>query len=195
MKIDIRLVNEDFALNQYEIEILKKISEWPRCVEISSLKLEPNRISFYLYDLVTLFHSYWNLGNENKEFRFVYQNKSVNNSRLLLLKALLIVIKKWNVNFRSINTKKHVMLKNIKYIFYLGSFLIFLILTTRFYFSDQNIRKTNKSRSFYSVELNNNTQNLTLLKNDTKNIIEYSNDVEVYKKRRKKYTFFGLLEK
>ena len=87
------------------------------------------------------------------------------------------------------------MLKNIKNIFYLGSFLIFLILTTKFYFSDQNIRKTNKSRSFYSVKINNNTQNLPLLKNDTKNIIEYSNDVEVYKKRKKKYTFFGLIEK
>ena len=77
------------------------------------------------------------------------------------------------------------MLKNIKNIFYLGSFLIFLILTTRFYFSDQNIRKTNKSRSFYSVKINNNTQNLPLLKND----------VEAYKKRKKKYTFFGLIEK
>ena len=87
------------------------------------------------------------------------------------------------------------MLKNIKNIFYLGSFLIFLILTTRFYFSDQNIRKINKSRIFYSVKINNNTQNLPLLKNDTKNIIEYSNDVEVYKKRKKKYTFFGLIEK
>ena len=87
------------------------------------------------------------------------------------------------------------MLKNIKNIFYLGSFLIFLILTTRFYFSDHNIRKTNKSRSFYSVKINNNTQNLPLLKNDTKNIIEYSNDIEVYKKRKKKYTFFGLIEK
>ena len=87
------------------------------------------------------------------------------------------------------------MLKNIKNIFYLGSFLIFLILTTRFYFSEQNIRKTNKSRSFYSVKINNNTQNLPLLKNDTTNIIEYSNDVEVYKKRKKKYTFFGLIEK
>jgi len=87
------------------------------------------------------------------------------------------------------------MLKNIKNIFYLGSFLIFLILTTKFYFSDQNIRKTNKSRSFYSVKINNNTQNLPLLKNDTKNIIEYSNDVEAYKKRKKKYTFFGLIEK
>ena len=86
------------------------------------------------------------------------------------------------------------MLKNFKNIFYLASFFIFIILTTRFYFSDQNIRETNKSRSFYSAELSNNTQNLPLLKNDTKNIIEYSNDVEVYKKKKKKYTFFGLIK-
>ena len=87
------------------------------------------------------------------------------------------------------------MIKKIKNIFYLSSFFIFLILTTRFYFSDQNIRETNKSRSFYSVELNNNTLNLPLLKNNTKNIIEYSNDIEAYKKNKKKYTFFGLIEK
>ena len=87
------------------------------------------------------------------------------------------------------------MSKNIKNIFYLASFFIFIILTTRFYFSDQNIRETNKSRSFYSIELNNNMQNLPLLKNDTKNIIEYSDDVEIYKKKKKKYTFFGLIKK
>jgi len=90
---DIKLVNEDFVLNRYEIEILKKISEWPRCVEISSSKLEPHRIPFYLYDLVTLFHSYWNLGKDNKEFRFVLNSNSLNNSRLLLLQALFIVIR------------------------------------------------------------------------------------------------------
>ena len=90
---DIKLVNEDFFLNQHEIEILKKISEWPKCVEISSITLEPHRIPFYLYDLATLFHSYWNLGMENKEFRFVLQNNSSNSSRLLLLQALSIVIK------------------------------------------------------------------------------------------------------
>ena len=90
---DIKFINEDFTLNHYEIEILKKISEWPRCVEISSLKFEPHRIPFYLYDLVTLFHSYWNLGKENKEFRFVLQNNSLNYSRLLLLQALFIVIR------------------------------------------------------------------------------------------------------
>ena len=81
------------------------------------------------------------------------------------------------------------MLKRIKNILYIGSFFVFIILTIKFYFSDQNIRETNKSRSFYSIELNNNMQNLPLLKNDTKNIIEYSDDVEIYKKKKKKYTF------
>ena len=87
------------------------------------------------------------------------------------------------------------MLRKLKNIFYLGSFFIFIVLITRFYFSDQNIRETNKSRSFYSVELNSNTQNLPLLKNDTNNIIEYIDDIEVYKKKKKKYTFWDLIGK
>ena len=87
------------------------------------------------------------------------------------------------------------MSRKIKNIFYLGSFFIFIILTTRFYFSDQNIRETNKSRSFYSLELNSNKQNLPLLKNDTNNIIKYLNDVEDYKKKKKKFSFFDLIKK
>jgi len=87
----IKIKNEDFILNKHEIKILRKISEWPRCLEISSKKLEPHRITFYLYDLVTLFHSYWNLGKDNKEFRFVAEN--LNTSRLLVIQALGIVIK------------------------------------------------------------------------------------------------------
>ena len=85
------------------------------------------------------------------------------------------------------------MSKNIKKIFYLTSFFIFITLTTSFYFSDQNIRETNKSRSLYSVKLNNNTQNLPLLRNDTNDIIDYINDIEVYKKKKKKYRFWDLI--
>jgi len=87
------------------------------------------------------------------------------------------------------------MLKKIINIFCLVSFFIFIILTTRFYFSDQNIRETNKSRSFYSVKLINNAQNLPLLKNDTDDIIEYIDDIEIYKKKKKKYTFWDLIGK
>jgi hypothetical protein len=37
--------------------------------------------------------------------------------------------------------------------------------------------------------------NLPLLKNDTSDIIQYKNDVEVFKKKKKNYTFWDLLGK
>ena len=86
------------------------------------------------------------------------------------------------------------MLKKIQNIFYLLLFFVFITLTISFYFSDQNIKETNKSRSIYAVKLNYYTQNLPLLKNDTNNIIEYKNDVEVYKKKKKKYKFWDLIK-
>ena len=87
------------------------------------------------------------------------------------------------------------MLKKIKNIFYIFSFVIFVFFTTSFYFSDQNIKETNKSRTLYSANANNNKQNLPLLKNDTKNIIEYSNEIELYKKKKKNYKFYDLIGK
>jgi hypothetical protein len=87
------------------------------------------------------------------------------------------------------------MLKKIINIFCLASFFVFVILTTTFYFSDHNIRKINKSRSFYSAKLINNTQNIPLLKNDTEDIIEYIDGIEIYKKKKKKYTFWNLIGK
>jgi len=93
LKNEIKIDNKKFILNEYEIQIMKKISEWPRSMEISSNKLEPHRISFYLYELATLFHAYWNLGKENKELRFASENEEVRKSRLVLLQALAIVIK------------------------------------------------------------------------------------------------------
>jgi arginyl-tRNA synthetase len=88
----INLDEKEFVLNQHEIEILKKISEWPKCIELSSSRLEAHSIPVYLYDLVTLFHSYWNLGKEHKEFRFINDNGQLNKSRLTLIQALSIVI-------------------------------------------------------------------------------------------------------
>ena len=90
---DIKLVDKYFILNRCEIEILKKIAEWPKCLDISFAKFEPHRIVYYLYDLVTLFHAYWNLGKDNKEYRFISESRKLNNSRLALLQALSIVIK------------------------------------------------------------------------------------------------------
>ena len=86
------------------------------------------------------------------------------------------------------------MYKKIKFVFFIVSFLIFTILTVRYYFSDQNVKKTNKSRSLYSLKLTDKLMNVPFLKNDTDNVIEYKDDVENYIKNKKNYTFWDLLK-
>ena len=85
------------------------------------------------------------------------------------------------------------MLIKIKNIFYLASLFVFIALTTSFYFSEQNIRATNKSRSLYAVKLLHDTLKLPLLANDTDDIIEYRNDVQVFRDKIKKRIFEGLI--
>ena len=86
------------------------------------------------------------------------------------------------------------MLIKIKNIFCLASLFIFITLTTSFYFSDQNIRATNKSRSFYAVKLLHDALKLPLLANDTGDIIKYRNDVQEFADKRKKRIWEDLLD-
>ena len=83
----------DFQYSEDEINILKKLSEWPKCIEVSSNKLEPHRIPTYLYELASLFHSYWNLGKYNPEKRFINDKKIIRDDKLILLKAISNIIK------------------------------------------------------------------------------------------------------
>jgi len=87
------------------------------------------------------------------------------------------------------------MFKKIKNIIYLASFFIFIASTMNYYFSEQNIKKTNMLRTFYLNLQNNNLDQLPILKNDTTNIVEFSDDVEIYKKNKKNYTFWCLIGK
>ena len=87
------------------------------------------------------------------------------------------------------------MTKKIKNIFFMLSFFIFIILTTSFYLSDKNVRSTSKSRSIYFTTQENSILSLPLLENDTNDIIEYRNDIEIYKKKKKNFKFWDLIEK
>ena len=78
------------------------------------------------------------------------------------------------------------MFKKTLNIFFLISFFTFIFLVTKHYFSEQNLIFTNKSRSSYSLMLNEYENYLPLLKNDTNNIIVYKNDLEEFKNKRKK---------
>jgi len=95
IKIDseIKIKDKIFKLDKYEREIIKKISEWPKCLNVSANKLEPHRIPIYLYELSTLFHSYWNLGKEDKSYRFIIEDKPNGAKKMNLLKLISVVIK------------------------------------------------------------------------------------------------------
>ncbi len=85
--------NFNFEYSEDEIKILKKLSEWPKCIDISSTKLEPHRIPVYLYELASEFHSYWNLGKQQPEKRFINEQKEVPLDKLVFLKVISNVIK------------------------------------------------------------------------------------------------------
>jgi len=82
----------NFEYSKDEINILKKIAEWPRCIEVSINKLEPHRIPVYLYELSSDFHSYWNMGKDDLSKRFIDKNNSINNEKLVFLKLIANVI-------------------------------------------------------------------------------------------------------
>ena len=83
------------------------------------------------------------------------------------------------------------MIKELKYVIYLFVIFFFIFFTAKYYFSDEN--KKNSYRSFQSIDKKNAAYavNLTKLKSDTKNIIEYvENDIG---QNKKTYHFWKLL--
>ena len=93
LKSDIEIDNYDFQYSEDEITILKKISEWPKCIDTASKKFEPHRIPTFLYELASLFHSYWNLGKDNPDKRFINEQKKITNDKLIFLKVVSNVVK------------------------------------------------------------------------------------------------------
>ena len=90
---DLKMKEYNFNYSKDEMNILKKIAEWPKCIETASSRLEPHRIPIYLYELSSEFHSYWNMGKEDKSKRFINDNKKIPNDKLVFLKIISNVIK------------------------------------------------------------------------------------------------------
>ncbi|MCW1403717.1 arginine--tRNA ligase [Novosphingobium sp. MW5] len=72
-------------LGAEEMELLKVAAQFPRLVEAAAVAREPHRIAFYLYDLAAAFHSFYNVGNDRPEKRFIVaQDQAVTSARLFL---------------------------------------------------------------------------------------------------------------
>ncbi|WP_294928320.1 arginine--tRNA ligase [uncultured Paracoccus sp.] len=76
-----------------EIELMRKVAEWPRIVEIAARANEPHRIAFFLYDIASELHSLWNRGNDEMSLRFVQENDlDETAAKIALARAVGVVI-------------------------------------------------------------------------------------------------------
>ncbi|MBN2630069.1 MAG: arginine--tRNA ligase [Rhodobacteraceae bacterium] len=75
-----------------EIEVAKKIAEWPRLVEIAARGNEPHRVAFYLYELASDLHGLWNRGNDEPSLRFLQDDTATSQAKIALARAVGVVI-------------------------------------------------------------------------------------------------------
>ncbi|WP_435084845.1 hypothetical protein ACIJYD_03650 [Candidatus Pelagibacter bacterium nBUS_33] len=80
------------------------------------------------------------------------------------------------------------MLKEIKYLIFIIIISLFLFFTGKYYFSDENIKKSYRAYKNIDEKINVYSKNLPILENDTQDIIEY---VKQTNKKRKKSLIFG----
>ena len=84
------------------------------------------------------------------------------------------------------------MLKEIKYLIFIVIISLFIFFTGKYYFSDENIKKSYRSQKNIDEKIKVYAKNLPILENDTKDVIEYVKQTD--KKKKKKFNFWKLLD-
>ncbi|WP_374636576.1 arginine--tRNA ligase, partial [Paracoccus sp. (in: a-proteobacteria)] len=92
---DAALAGADLARLDHpaELELARKVAEWPRIVEIAARAHEPHRIAFFLYDTASDLHSLWNRGNDEVSLRFVQDGDAATTAaKIALVRSVGVVI-------------------------------------------------------------------------------------------------------
>jgi len=84
------------------------------------------------------------------------------------------------------------MLKEIKYLIFIVIISLFIFFTGKYYFSDENIKKSYRSYKNINEKIKIYSKELPVLENDTKDVIEYVKQTN--EKKKKKFNFWKLLE-
>ena len=84
------------------------------------------------------------------------------------------------------------MLKEIKILIFIVIISLFVFFTGKYYFSDENIKKSHRSHNNIDENVKINSKELPILENNTQDIIEYVKQTN--NKKKKKFNFWKLLE-
>lgn len=86
--VDLSLLDTDV-----ELDLIRTMGYWPKQVSLAAQHQEPHRVTIYLINLATKFHSLWNRGKDDKSLKFVLpENIELTKARLTLLKAVSNII-------------------------------------------------------------------------------------------------------
>ena len=85
------------------------------------------------------------------------------------------------------------MIKQQKNLIFTIIIILFVSLTIRYYLSDSYKKKSYRSLTSIDKKISLYSENLPILVNDTKNIIEYVKNTQT--KKKKKYYFWELIDK
>ena len=76
------------------------------------------------------------------------------------------------------------MLKEIKYLIFLIIISLFIFFTGKYYFSDDNIKKSYRSYKNINEKIKIYSKELPILENDTQDVIEYVKQINKKKKKK-----------
>jgi arginyl-tRNA synthetase len=79
------------TLNE-EMALIRFMAEFPSLLEDICKVFEPHRLTYFLTELSSLFHKYFNLGTKIPENRIVCGDTSLSQARLFLAEAIRIVL-------------------------------------------------------------------------------------------------------
>ena len=83
------------SLSKYEWEIILKLLSWPYLLNQASQLKQPHKITNYIEDISSNFHSFWNKGKDDSSFRFIdISNSKKTVTRLIWIESMRFVLKK-----------------------------------------------------------------------------------------------------
>ena len=85
------------------------------------------------------------------------------------------------------------MLKEARNVVYLLTIFFVIFFVTKFYLSENNIERSNRVILQHQKELDNKFSDLPIIKSDTSDIIEHTNEVEIFLSKKPRF-FMDLIK-
>ena len=76
----------------HELSLIRLMAEYPALLEEICTSLEPHRLTYYLTELASQFHKYFNLGTKDPSCRVVNQDPALTQARLVLAQGVRMVL-------------------------------------------------------------------------------------------------------